>query len=210
MKQRFSTLSLMVATSMVLSACGAGDALGIGKKRAPDEFKVVKRAPLEIPYQLTLPVPQPGAPRPQETAPQDKAKQAVFGADEGQEKQVISEEGGARYATTSPQQMQPIMDDVEMVTTEPVLEPVDPETDTLLQKLNAKDVDPSIRQQLEEDFQEAEQTEVPVGKKLLNLANGDKEPTAEVVDSMAEYERLQKNKQEGLPVTEGETPSKPQ
>jgi len=37
---------------------------------------------------------------------------------------------------------------------------------------------------------------------------GSDEPESSVVDAKAEVERLQKNEEEGKPVTEGETPSK--
>lgn len=51
-------------------------------KKPPDEFAVVKRAPLEIPPDLnTLPPPRPGAPRPQEPSATDLARGAVLGED---------------------------------------------------------------------------------------------------------------------------------
>lgn len=48
-------------------------------KKAPDEFAVVKRAPLEIPPNFDIRPPRPGAPRPQEDSAVDEAKQAIFG-----------------------------------------------------------------------------------------------------------------------------------
>ena len=73
--------------SFTLTACGGvsgvRDQLGVTKD-SPDEFAVVRRAPLEIPpnvfTQGTLPTPQPGAPRPQEKAPAIAAKTALFGS----------------------------------------------------------------------------------------------------------------------------------
>lgn len=50
-------------------------------KQAPDEFAVVPRAPLEMPPDYNLRPPRPGVARPQEDAPMDEAKQAVFGAE---------------------------------------------------------------------------------------------------------------------------------
>ena len=71
---------------LLLTACGGvsgvRDQLGVTKD-SPDEFAVVRRAPLEIPpnvfTQASLPTPQPGAPRPQEKAPAIAAKTALFG-----------------------------------------------------------------------------------------------------------------------------------
>lgn len=64
---------------LALSGCsGVKDSLGLTKD-SPDEFLVVKNAPLEMPPQLTLPQPRPGAPRPQEMTPTAQAATAVFG-----------------------------------------------------------------------------------------------------------------------------------
>lgn len=54
--------------------------LGLNR-RAPDEFAVVRRAPLEMPPDLRLAMPQPGAPRPQEVSPADLAKASLLGGD---------------------------------------------------------------------------------------------------------------------------------
>lgn len=62
-----------------LSGCSsAKESLGLNKK-APDEFQVLKRAPLEMPPDYALRPPVPGAPRPQEQATAEAAAQTVFG-----------------------------------------------------------------------------------------------------------------------------------
>lgn len=67
------------ACTILLGGCsGVKDSLGITKD-SPDEFTIIKRAPLEIPGDLVLPPPTPGAPRPQEQTANAQAKQAVFG-----------------------------------------------------------------------------------------------------------------------------------
>lgn len=76
---RVKTLILSAAALATLSACSqAKETLGLTRS-APDEFAVVKRAPLEMPPDYTLRAPRPGASRPQEQNPADTAKQAVFG-----------------------------------------------------------------------------------------------------------------------------------
>lgn len=75
---------MLVALVAGLTACsGIRDQLGIGKN-SPDEFRVVKRAPLTLPPDFTLRPPDPGAPRPQETSVQDRAKAALYGGALGQ------------------------------------------------------------------------------------------------------------------------------
>ena len=63
-----------------LTACSnAKKQLGL-ERAPPDEFAVVKRAPLEMPPSYGLRPPRPGAPRPQEQTTSQQAKQSVFGA----------------------------------------------------------------------------------------------------------------------------------
>lgn len=71
---------------LALAGCGnAKEELGLTRK-PPDEFAVVKRAPLAMPPDYTLRPPQPGAPRPQEADIKEEARAVVFGASEQQEK----------------------------------------------------------------------------------------------------------------------------
>ena len=51
--------------------------------RTPDEFRVVRKAPLTVPPDYNLRPPAPGEARPQELLPDAQARVAVFGADIG-------------------------------------------------------------------------------------------------------------------------------
>ena len=68
-----------LALAVTLSACegGIGDALGLGKN-APDEFAVVRNAPLTLPPDFTLRPPRPGEARPNEESVREQAKVALF------------------------------------------------------------------------------------------------------------------------------------
>lgn len=70
----------LALSTLSLSACSdARDRLGLTKK-SPDEFAVIKRAPLELPPNLVqLPVPRPGVSRPQESSAEELASTALFG-----------------------------------------------------------------------------------------------------------------------------------
>ncbi|PZP56976.1 MAG: DUF3035 domain-containing protein [Micavibrio aeruginosavorus] len=75
-------ISLLTAT--IVSGCArAKQELGL-TRRTPDEFAVVKRAPLEIPPDLNqvsaLPQPVPGKQRPQEASPEQAAQAAILGS----------------------------------------------------------------------------------------------------------------------------------
>jgi hypothetical protein len=72
---------LLLAGGSLLAGCGGGTAaqiLGVGQT-TPDEFAVAPSAPLAMPATLdSLPVPQPGAPRPQEGPLYLQAQDALF------------------------------------------------------------------------------------------------------------------------------------
>lgn len=73
-------LVLIAAVSLAVSGCDSTRrALGIGKS-APDEFAVMARAPLVVPPDFNLRPPAPGMGRPQEGAPSDQARRALYGS----------------------------------------------------------------------------------------------------------------------------------
>ncbi len=72
----------LLSASALTSCARAKEELGL-TRRTPDEFAVVKNAPLEIPPDLNqvtaLPAPRPGMQRPQEQNPQQAAQAAILG-----------------------------------------------------------------------------------------------------------------------------------
>jgi hypothetical protein len=75
-------IGLVVAGLLQLGGCAKGtvqDALGMSK-RAPDEFAVVRRAPLIVPPDYDLRPPDPGAPRPNIGRTADQARVALTGS----------------------------------------------------------------------------------------------------------------------------------
>lgn len=82
-----------------LAACAAVGAAGCSSTPTPDEFRVVRKAPLTVPPEYNLRPPSPGSARPQELSPEAQARVAVFGVDFGQaasegEKLFIKQAGG--------------------------------------------------------------------------------------------------------------------
>lgn len=75
----FRIVLLSVCATTLLAGCeSAKEQMGLNRS-SPDEFAVVKRAPLEMPPDYNLRPPQPGAPRPQEQAMSEQARSAVLG-----------------------------------------------------------------------------------------------------------------------------------
>lgn len=74
------TLFLGMCALVILVGCSkAKESLGLDAP-PPDEFLVMRHAPLEMPPDYYLRPPTPGAPRPQERNTIDTARTAAFGA----------------------------------------------------------------------------------------------------------------------------------
>jgi hypothetical protein len=78
---RTTSAALLIVAALGLTACdntGLRRTLGMDN-RGPDEFRVVSRAPLDLPPEFGLRPPTPGAARPNELTVREQAKQTVFG-----------------------------------------------------------------------------------------------------------------------------------
>ena len=175
-KNAFAVSCLLLSAVVSLGACSsAKEQLGLTKS-SPDEFAVVKRAPLSMPPDYSLRPPTPGAPRPQEQSPQEAARQTVFGANDvnaqGEPQPVVYTGSDAAF----------------------------------LNKAGAANADPSIRNKVDSETATLAEKERPVIKRVLGL-KGEEHAPANVVNAKEEAARLEKNKEQGKPVTAGATPS---
>jgi hypothetical protein len=153
-------------------------------KNPPDEFQVVSRAPLSLPPNYTLVAPAPGAPRPQEGTARDQARNAVFGAQNGQIASVPPALAAGDAGGVSPD--------------------ATPGEQALLQSAGAVGVSPQIRQEVNAETQTAIEQDQSFMNKLIFWRKPD-EPGV-VIDPAKEQQRLQENAALGKPVTEGQTP----
>jgi hypothetical protein len=92
----------IVALGASASACHTvGDAFGQNKS-APDEFRVVTKAPLVVPPEYALRPPAPGEPRPMELQPESAAEQALIGereaTDRDEAEKLLVAKAGADHA----------------------------------------------------------------------------------------------------------------
>src|SRR6266536_1926548 len=72
------TVGLVAVCAIAQGGCGGDLPRSFGFVRdAPDEFTVTTRAPLAMPPSYVLPLPSPGAARPQEQSERAKAEQAL-------------------------------------------------------------------------------------------------------------------------------------
>ncbi len=95
-------LTGILAMGAAASACHTvGDAFG-ENKNAPDEFRVVTKAPLVVPPEYALRPPAPGEPRPMELQPESAAETALIGEREAVDRddgeKVLVAKAGAEHA----------------------------------------------------------------------------------------------------------------
>jgi hypothetical protein len=182
MRASLPVLLLVAAAGLALSGCTATmNALGMGK-HPPDEFVVVTHPPLEVPADLTLVPPQPGAPRPQEESAAQLAEAAVLGT-------------GAQAEGTDTASSTQIL-------------PSGPATageEAFLQNAGVAKADPKIRQLVDSEAQaESDAIKDNLYNKILFWQT--QPPPGTVVDAKAEQKRLQENAALGKPLTQGPTP----
>tara|TARA_Y100001001_G_C8002583_1_gene306832 strand:+ start:1626 stop:2201 length:576 start_codon:yes stop_codon:yes gene_type:complete len=188
MKQSLYKFALCAVSISLLSACSGGIAktLGIKGQSSPDEFKIVKHAPLEIPATLDLPKPQPGMQRPQEVSPQENVQRTLFGNNQTSQTSPVSEAANTNMNASS---------------TDRSLD------ESFMRKLGATQTDANIRQKLDEEYGTVGQHQVPVVKKIIHFPNNSENPVSSVVNAPKEAERLQSQIEKGAPLNEGDVPS---
>lgn len=99
---KIRSIALLVSAVLALGACDVARTLGIDRE-SPDEFQVLRHAPLTVPPDFRLRPPDPGAVRPQELQPRASTQQALTGtaASGGAERSqgesvLLTKMGGAR------------------------------------------------------------------------------------------------------------------
>lgn len=181
---------VLLAAAGMLSGCGSGQAgniLGF-EKSSPDEFAVVKRAPLTLPPDYGLRPPRPGAPRPQAVSARTAAKNSLIGdSPAGKTRRARKATKAARIGNRSAGEV------------------------ALLKRTGALDVDPSIRQIINREASgAAEKVEEDFIDKLLfwrDARTEEQKKGALIVDAARESRRLRENEVLGKPVTTGRTPT---
>ena len=73
------SIALVAGAAFTLGACDVAETFGIGRE-GPDEFAVLRHAPLSVPPDFRLRPPEPGAVRPQEQPRRESARQTLTGA----------------------------------------------------------------------------------------------------------------------------------
>ncbi len=178
---------LMIGAALILASCGDSTKRALGLARtSPDEFAVVKRAPLSQPPDFKLRPPRPGADRPGVASTREQARQAIFRGEEPTATRTAQRNEGPR-TTASPQGA------VSRFT---------PGETAFLARAGADDVEPDIRTKVDRESALLAEADLNFVQRLLNF-----EPDVdELVDAPAEARRLRQNQALGRDATEGDTP----
>lgn len=189
MKNRFALLFLLP----LLAACQGNEvrnALGL-EREAPDEFVVYSRPPLSLPPEFELHPPRPGEPALQQTDSRTKAQNALFGENAEEEGVEVKQPTGLKPATGETAVTPVIASDAKSAA-----------ESSFLNRSGAFKADPEIREKLIKSTGPNTDNAKSLFDKIIKSEG--QEP---VVDATKEAERLRTNKQQGKPVTEGETPT---
>jgi len=171
----------VIAASVLLAGCESNLGNLFGYQRGgPDEFSVVKRAPLTLPPDFGLRAPDPGADELNRVTPRSTARAALLGND------------------LTPRQQQRLV-------REKVAQGNSPSEIALLAKASALNVDPEIRRVIDDESASLARENEGFVDDLLFWK--DKPLPGAVVDAEGESKRLQENSSLGRPVTDGETPT---
>lgn len=172
----------VVAVSLLVAGCESNLGNLFGYQRGgPDEFSVVKRAPLTLPPDFGLRAPDPGADELNRVTPRANARAALVG-------------GG----NLTPRQEQRLVRDK-------VAQGNSPSEVALLAKAKALNADPAIRRIVDDESESLASENASFVDDLLFWK--EKKLPGAVVDPEGEAKRLQENSSLGRPVTEGETPT---
>jgi len=212
---RSRRLRLLVLAPALLALAGCGDELrksfGLGKN-APDEFQVVRRAPLSLPPDFSLRPPQPGAVRPQEGSTTEQARRAVLDQSASAAAPRPADPGTPAAAPRTPVSMSvggavPRMPGAPRGTLAPEPAGMTSGEVALLREAGAEKSLPNIRSVISEELTKLAEAEARFIDTLLVWRDKPREAPAVVLDAQKESQRLQENAALGKPVTDGASPT---
>ncbi|MZR23524.1 DUF3035 domain-containing protein [Sneathiella chungangensis] len=158
-------VGVVLLSAIALTGCeGTKQALGIGGKKAPDEFTVITKAPLIIPPDFSLRPPAPGQKGPQDILAENSAKAALLGSGRNPAPVTHSEAVAAGISAG------------ELA---------------LLRQAGAENVNPNIREIVDTETTILAENDVTFMEKIMFWQ--EQPPFGTVVDPVKEKKRLQEN-----------------
>lgn len=201
-------VALTTCSLFTLTACGGGtikDTLGIGRK-APDEFRVVSRPPLSVPPQFNLRPPSANAESPI-IIPADKQAKAII---TGNPVKIDSDnsfdlkEGGVDTAVIPVESSSIDSATSKKSKKTASAEKTNSKESQFLKNIGADKADPKVRDELVQ--QKAEALEKKEEASWWSSITSTTDKKEALVNANEEAKRIQTNKAENKPITEGKTP----
>ena len=191
------SLSCSVIALTSCSGTSVKDTLCIGR-RAPDEFKVVSRPPLSVPPQFNLRPPSTTASSPTAVRADKQAQSIIVGREESDNTFDLSE------ATTDTAVTPVESENLPKSGAKSTSKTSRSSQSAFMKNIGTDQADPTVRDTLIEQKIEAdEKREEAAWWDFTSKKPEKKDP---LVNAKGEAERIQKNKAENQPVTEGKTP----
>lgn len=203
--------------ALLLSACSGNMKENLGLKHdGPDEFAVERKPKLEVPPSFKLRPPTPGEDPLNTVTPRDSAREALVGkpdadtvatpaTDESNAVPLTGTPQGADDAAPAPAATDGANGASSGNAAAPLAAtPPSEGENALLKGAGASEADPAIRGVLKKEYNEEQDKDVI--DKLRSLSDDNFDKT--VVDPTKEKARIDENKKEDKPITEGETPAK--
>ncbi|MDP6691152.1 MAG: DUF3035 domain-containing protein [Alphaproteobacteria bacterium] len=191
MAGKYPGVAIAALLAFGLTACDTiKEQAGLTKK-APDEFTVITKAPLVMPPDFSLRPPRPGAKRPQEVQPRDRARAAIASASKGRKNSSAKAQQAARDALSTAAGKSASGKAVggELA---------------LLQKAGAANADPAIREIVNRETSVLAEKDKSFADRLLFWQ--DKPAYGAAVDASKEARRLREAAAAGEAPNKGETP----
>ena len=188
---RITVKPCLILLPLLLAACDNGgmrETLGLTRD-APDEFTVVSRPPLSMPPDFTLRPPKPGE-APRGTSSDEKARSLLI----GKTPSVTLKDARQLEQPTVDTAVTPVMES----------DVLSGSASNILKRAGADKADDDIRDKLSSDA--ATPRDNSDAKTLLDQIDG-KEKNEPTVDAKKEAERIRTDKDNGKPITDGDTPN---
>lgn len=193
------------STLLLLTACAGNsvkETLGIGHK-PPDEFRVVSRPPLSVPPQFNLRPPASGA-QSQSIVPADrKAQSIITGSSTGKDKAGNIAVDDGNVFDLKEGSVDTAVTPVDSVSLPPATAQENAGESQFLKNIGVDKADPKVRDTLAQQRIAAQEKREEASWWNI-LSTPEKKET--LVDAKAEAKRIQENKAENKPITEGKTP----
>ena len=200
---QLSRLACILLLAGILAGCGGTRKMLGLEKTSPDEFLVVKRAPLSLPPNYELRPPKPGERRPQERTVRNRAKDRLFQLSDGAKGDAKGTRG--QRVSSFPGAEDPAITLREPAAASALQNKRSSGEIALIEQAGGSRANSTIRQVIDQEAALAQEDGRSFVDYILFWRRQKQAGTA--IDPVAERRRLEESIAMGRPPTEGQTPT---